>query len=546
MFHRINIFIQTHRVQVFVVIIALLWKGIWLFLNSFTFNADEAIVGLMAKHILQGERPPFFYGQSYMGGLDAYLVSIGFLVFGIKVWVIRFVQTFLYLSTIIVVIEISKLIFHNELIGLFTGLLLAIPTVNVLLYTTVSLGGYGEALFLGSLIIFLWLKLESRFVLDSNKFTRYISAIIFLGFLISLGIWVNAITLVFSIPVVIAFFFSILHIKEKRKILLFFSIFVMGFILGLIPFWIAAVKSGFNVFIQEMFGSAVSVEKVGWLARTITHIRNLLILGIPVMFGFRPPWGVIWLAIPLIPFVLAIWIFPFVKFRSLVSELKEKKNQIWLIIGIIITLFLGFIFTSFGVDPSGRYFIPLAIPFSILLSSILVIKIKKPLFMWIMIGTVLLFNILSTIQCGVKKNPGFTTQFYEPSIIDHSYDQALIQFLQENNATRGYTNYWVSYPLAFLSDEKLIFIPRLPYHLDQNYTGRDDRYAKYDGIVQNSETVAYITTRNPDLDKKMTLSLQQKGIRWSEKVIGDFHIYYQLSQRVSPEDLGISGGNSNQ
>jgi hypothetical protein len=32
-------------------------------------------------------------------------------------------------------------------------LLLAIPSVNVILYTTVSLGGYGEALLLGNLIL---------------------------------------------------------------------------------------------------------------------------------------------------------------------------------------------------------------------------------------------------------------------------------------------------------------------------------------------------------------------------------------------------------
>jgi hypothetical protein len=28
------------------------------------FNADEAVVGLMARHILAGERPVFFYGQA--------------------------------------------------------------------------------------------------------------------------------------------------------------------------------------------------------------------------------------------------------------------------------------------------------------------------------------------------------------------------------------------------------------------------------------------------------------------------------------------------
>jgi len=31
-------------------------------------GADEAIVGLMARHILEGERPVFYRGQSYLRG----------------------------------------------------------------------------------------------------------------------------------------------------------------------------------------------------------------------------------------------------------------------------------------------------------------------------------------------------------------------------------------------------------------------------------------------------------------------------------------------
>jgi len=41
------------------------------------FNADEAIVALMARHINQGNIPVFFYGQAYMGSLDPMLVAIG-------------------------------------------------------------------------------------------------------------------------------------------------------------------------------------------------------------------------------------------------------------------------------------------------------------------------------------------------------------------------------------------------------------------------------------------------------------------------------------
>ena len=41
---------------------AIALKAVLLALDIVPFNADEAVVALMARHILQGERPWFFYG----------------------------------------------------------------------------------------------------------------------------------------------------------------------------------------------------------------------------------------------------------------------------------------------------------------------------------------------------------------------------------------------------------------------------------------------------------------------------------------------------
>ncbi|MBP7356321.1 MAG: glycosyltransferase family 39 protein, partial [Longilinea sp.] len=123
---------------------------LWLLLaERVPFNADEAVVALMARHILQGERPIFFYGQAYMGSLDAWLVAGGFAIFGQQVWVIRLLQTLLYLGTIATTYLIGKTILGSSRTGLIAAALLAVPTVNVTLYTTASLGGYGEAILIG-------------------------------------------------------------------------------------------------------------------------------------------------------------------------------------------------------------------------------------------------------------------------------------------------------------------------------------------------------------------------------------------------------------
>src|SRR5437588_11158216 len=52
-------------------------------------DGDEAVVGIQAQRILHGEFPIYFYGQSYMRSLDAYLVAILFAAFGPSVWAMR-------------------------------------------------------------------------------------------------------------------------------------------------------------------------------------------------------------------------------------------------------------------------------------------------------------------------------------------------------------------------------------------------------------------------------------------------------------------------
>src|SRR5215468_6746402 len=52
---------------------------VWLVIHTHgVIDGDEALVGIQAEHILRGELPMYFYGQPYMGSLDAYLASIFF------------------------------------------------------------------------------------------------------------------------------------------------------------------------------------------------------------------------------------------------------------------------------------------------------------------------------------------------------------------------------------------------------------------------------------------------------------------------------------
>ncbi len=312
----------------------------------------------------------------------------------------------------------------------------------------------------------------------------------------------------------------------------------LGFLAGSSPWWMYALTAGWSSLFAELFGSAVSVEQGSFVARLGAHLVNLVLLGGTALFGLRPPWEVRWLALPLLPLALIFWLGVLGFLLKNMFRNQDQRLIYWMLGGVGIVLGLGFLFTSFGVDPSGRYFLPLSVPLALAAAEMVQYYLPKTGWQMLAIGLVLVFNFWGTLQAAAYP-PGITTQFYAPSAIDHRYDAQLMDFLDQAGEHFGYSNYWVAYPLAFQSQESTIFIPRLPYHPDLRFTSRDDRYLPYDRLVENSQQVAYITTRNPALDVWLRKGFSDAGVTWSEKTIGDYQVFYHLSRPVRPEQIGL-------
>lgn len=59
---------------------------VWIFFEQSSFDSDQAVVGLMAKHLAEGRAfPLFFYGQHYMLAVEAWLAAPVFRVAGASV-----------------------------------------------------------------------------------------------------------------------------------------------------------------------------------------------------------------------------------------------------------------------------------------------------------------------------------------------------------------------------------------------------------------------------------------------------------------------------
>jgi len=122
---------------------------------------DTATVGLMGLRILDGERPLFFEGQSYMGSLEAYLAAALFAIF-------KPGELTLSLSPILFSLGWIAATFFllEELIGTasaFAGALtIAVPTWVTLWYCIGAYGGYPGSFFFGTVSLWLALRVLRR------------------------------------------------------------------------------------------------------------------------------------------------------------------------------------------------------------------------------------------------------------------------------------------------------------------------------------------------------------------------------------------------
>jgi len=370
-----------------------------------------------------------------------------------------------------------------------------------------------------------------------------------LGLISGLGFWTFPITLAYVLPALIYALAALW--RRWRALAVAGGLFSLGFALGAAP-WFAYTFTHGAITLAEMTGQAISGASSPLpIFAVFQHLFNFLLFGPTVVWGMRAPWSAAFLALPLLPYALAIHIGAIILVTRRLAKLGDAAAPgRWLLAGTMAFTAAGFIFSPFGADPSGRYFLPLAVPVALFSAELLQWlrlrrrqKTRRSLWRkWF--GQLLALGLVAfywwgNVHAAADFPPGFTTQFDAVARVDPRPLDELIQFLRANGETRGYTNYWVEYPLAFESHEDLLYVARLPYHEDFRYTARDSRLPAYEAAVAASARVAYITTRHPALDSQLRSGLTALGVEFSERNFGDYHVFYALSRRVTPEEFSF-------
>lgn len=179
-------------------LIALLLR-IWLTYHTRgIIDGDEAIVGIQAEHILRGEHPIYFYGQSYMGSLEAYLIALIFAIVGPSVWAMRAEPILLSLAVVALTWKFAAILaegahlppFASQMFKTLAALFAAIPPLYDTVLELRTLGGYIETFVLMLLLLISAYQLTRRWHAGASKpelALRWAG----IGFIVGFGFWID-------------------------------------------------------------------------------------------------------------------------------------------------------------------------------------------------------------------------------------------------------------------------------------------------------------------------------------------------------------------
>ena len=508
---------------------AVLLKAVLIPTNAIPFDSDEAIPLLMAKHILAGERPLFWYGEEYGGSLDSFLIAGAYSLLGVSVTAARLVQSLEYLGAILFTYLLTRRIVHNRFAALSTAWLMALPTPLLSLFTTTALL-YTIVMLLGSMLLFVGHKLL-------HESEKSLAVWLVFGALAGLAFWTFGILVIYILPVGL-----LMLSRLKRRLWPHYLLATLAFFVFSSPWWIYNFAHN-NAALQVVFESGDPLLAVPMSLRVL----GFFCLGLPTLFGFRYPWApqvvLPTLAWAILSFYLAVLAFAVHTWyrRFALSGTKGPTGVsasgltlLWLLIIVWLGLFFS---TRFSIDSSGRYYLPLYTPLLIFAGVALATLRQRHRRLAIGLLTLVLgFNLLTTFLALWQGQPGFTAQMSPDRQFDNRHDQDLIAFLKEHGHY-GYSHHWITYKIAFLSDEQVILAAQLPYHSHLRYNPRDDRYPPYSRQVAASDRPVYVTFQEPHLDRLLRPSFAALGVSYKEKDIGPYRVFYDLSAKVEPWQL---------
>ncbi|VAX19413.1 hypothetical protein MNBD_NITROSPINAE04-2208, partial [hydrothermal vent metagenome] len=189
---------------------------------------DAAVLGIMADDIAnQIAFPLVYYGQGYMGSIEAWITAPLFFITGPTWWGLSFAPILVSTLGIFAFYLLGKCASGDQVAGYIAALLWAAPSFAVNFYNITPRGCYPEVVCGGALV--LWFATR---IWKGERLPPVVCALF--GLLMGILIWTSLLAVPFVMTALFFLFFT-----NRKNIMGISNIAVSaGMLMGLVPFWI--------------------------------------------------------------------------------------------------------------------------------------------------------------------------------------------------------------------------------------------------------------------------------------------------------------------
>ena len=462
-------------------------------------DGDEAVWGLMTRHLLDGDLSAFFWGQGYGGTQEVLATAPLFALFGTSTVLMRLVPVALTAVAVVLVWRIGRRTI-GEPGATAAAVLLWVWPPYLIWKSERAHGFYGSGLVFACLVLLLVLRLaERRSRLD----------VALLGLVLGLGWWQTPQIVPIALPAIAWLTWRRARVWRDAWIAVPLAL------LGALPWLVSNLE-------HDWWSFDVSSGQTPYP----TRLRGFVSSTFPMALGLRVPFTSEWLlgtALSGVVYAALVVLFAFGWWRA--------PNAATRLLYVVAATF-GFLYAlspSTWLVDEPRYVVML-LPVLVLLVGQALTTVRRAavaVVAGVALSTLVLWQLTTSPEFEQRADGLFVPRTFAP----------LIEELERNGPKRLFAGYWVAYRLDFETDERLVaaeatfptlsrsgerVVPRRPTRSDES------RHAEYDAIVRADPDAGFVLLREPPPDRppedgRWRSLLERAG--YERTVVDGFAIY---------------------
>lgn len=460
---------------------------VWIMLSSQgALDADEAVWGLMAAHVLHGHLTTFYWGQAYGGTQETLVAAALFWVFGQSTAALKTAPILFWAVATVLLWRVGRRTLGEPRARLAAALFWLWP-IYFVWKSTRAHGFYGAGLVFG-----LWAMLAALRLREQPARRDVVS----LGLALGLGLWATPEVAILGLPAVLWLVWSRPALLRRAPLAL------SAFVLGSLPWWIYNLRHAWG----SLRTGQDEESKYG-------HLHNLVVATLPTALGLRLPFSLHWL--PGATVGAVVYALLLAGFAWLLVRRPPGLGLVLLTAVTFPVLYVVSPYTWLNTEP--RY-LTLVSPVIVLLVASAARRSWQAL---------AVFAAAATVSFGglaVMVRDDLAAAHAEGVALPASFGP-LLRTLEANGVRHVWATYWIAYRITFESGERIVAAEPGSNRFGVR-AGRvvgigqeaarpagNGRYAPYQLEVARSRDAAYVVTAAGNLEPVVRPALRRAGYR---------------------------------